>query len=614
MRRTGRAQDPPEHPSPPATEGGRPLDGFLTGLYHGTFSWDLLLPFPQQEEADRDRGDRAVAELAGFLEEFVDPTLVDTTGKLPEGWVRECAARGYLSMRQPAEQGGLGLSAFNAFRLVQTTAGWSVAAAFTLALHTGFGAAAYLPLLEDGEVAADILRACAEGVLFGDADTEQSGAANAARATTATPVPDGYVLSGEKIFVHNASEAGLLLVSATVRGERADGPALFLVDPAAPGFSVASRHQYMGLRGADNAVVHLDRVFVPRARMLAGPCPDQPGERHGPSGRALRETAARGRLFPVAAPAVAIGHLGAQWMREFVRRRNTDGLPLGEYDEIQRLLAASLADVFAMEGVVEWCLLAEEQRPGLNALHDVTAAKNITSLACWRIIDRTLSVTAAEGLETAPSKSRRGASALPVERFFRDARALRIAGGVDFLVDYRAARDALRALYSRESEPAWSRKRAGAAVGAAMARLTARNRGHLRYATRQSAVFASTCRALVARHPDPTDLYARQRTLIQMSRVSSELFTMAVVLARAARMATEGNSYAQTLADVFCEEAGHRIDDAMCRLTRSQQADHAGLSAAWLDGEGLGLPAPVTPTDMLSARSPASPPQKRAQS
>ncbi|WP_307064669.1 acyl-CoA dehydrogenase family protein [Streptomyces sp. B3I8] len=552
--------------------------------------------------------------MADFLQEAVDPTLVDTAGKLPDGLVREYATRGYLSMRQPLEQGGLGLSALNAFRLVRTAAEHSMAAAFTLALHTGFGAAAYLPLLNEGETSADILRACAEGALFGDADTEQSGAANTARATTATPVPEGYILSGEKIFVHNAAEAGLLLVSATVRGENTCEPALFLVDPSSPGFSLTSRHQYMGLRGADNAVIHLDEVFVPRGRMLAGPCPDRPGRRVGPSGRALRETAARGRLYPIAAPSLAVGRLGTQWMRDFARRRSVDGLPLGEHDEIQRLLAVSLADVFAMEGVVEWCLLAEERRPGLNVVDDITAAKNITSLACWRIIDRTLSVTATEGLETAPSKLRRGVPPLPVERFFRDARALRIAGGVDFLVDYRAARDALSALSSRTSQPVQSRRRACTATGAAMARLTARNRGHLQYATRQSAVFASVCRALTARHPDPADLHARQRTLIQLSRVSSELFTMAVVLARAARMTTEGDSTAQTLADVFCEEAGHRIDDAMRRLTRPQPADHARLSAAWMDGEGFGLPAPNTLTDPPSAQSLASPTQETTQS
>ena len=46
-----------------------------------------------------------------------------------------------------------------------------------------------------------------------------------------------------------------------------------------------------------------------------------------------------------------------------------------------------------------------------------------------------MSLLAAEGLETARSKAARAAQPLPVERALRDARALRIAGGVDFLLD-----------------------------------------------------------------------------------------------------------------------------------------------------------------------------------
>jgi hypothetical protein len=59
-----------------------------------------------------------------------------------------------------------------------------------------------------------------------------------------------------------------------------------------------------------------------------------------------------------------------------------------------------------------------------------------------------MSLLAAEGAETAHSKTRRGAPALPVERLFRDARVLRITGGVDFTVDLWAA-EAMLARYGR---------------------------------------------------------------------------------------------------------------------------------------------------------------------
>ncbi|MCW7945731.1 hypothetical protein AAW14_27945 [Streptomyces hygroscopicus] len=577
----------------PRTQGAQ---GFLSELQAGRFRWDLISPLPGQDEEDRRCGDVAVAEMTAFLKQFVDPARVEATGRLPEDFVQQCAARGYLSMRHPVEEGGLGLSALNAFRLVQTAASWSTAAALTLALHLGSGARACLPLLGDGEVSRDVLRACAEGVGFGDAGTEPSGAADTTRDCTADPVQGGFLLSGEKIFAQNASSAGFLLVSATVRGSGAEDPALFLVDTSAPGFAVISCHDFVGFKGADNGAIRLDRVFVPRSRMLSGPCPQDPAVPSRLSPRALRAIAARGRMYPVAAPAMAIGQLGVHWSRQFVRRRSIDGLPLGAFDEIQRLLAASLADVFVMESVVEWCLLAEERHPGIDVIPEMTAAKNITSRACWRIIDRTLSIAATEGLETASSKNRRGVQPLPVERLFRDARGLRIAGGADFLVDHRAARAMLSDLYATRSSA--DRTRPTAATGNVVGgQLTARNQAHLDYVARQASAFAEVCSALVAAHPDPEELFARQRTLILLSCISGEMFGMAASLARAARMTAEGHPDAQLLADVFCEEARHRIDDALRRLRTAREANHARACHAWLNGDELAFLSRDTITD-----------------
>ncbi|MFC5204676.1 acyl-CoA dehydrogenase family protein [Streptomyces kaempferi] len=559
------------------------LAGFLAELHLGHLRWDLIGPFPAPSDEDRAHGDAAVAELMRFLQETVDPTEVDRTAKLPDGFHEACAARGYFKLQNPPERGGLGLSAHNAFRMIQAAASWSVTACYAMAVHHGLGAGAYVPILADGELKSELERLLTAGAISGDADTEPTGAINRTRATTAMPTEDGtgFWISGEKVFIQNGPIAGLLRVSATVHESDRDYIRLFFVDTADPGFTVKSWHEYLGLKGLPNATLTFDRVFVPHSRVFTLDGLSSEDEwRLAPE---LHTISVRGRMYPISAPALAIGRLCLHWSREFVRRRSVGGLRLEQYDEIQRIVAANLAETFAMESVVEWCLLAEERHPGIDLDPEQTAAKNITSVTSWRMIDRTLSLLAAEGLETATSKARRGAQPLPVERSFRDARALRVAGGVDFLVDHWAARH----LLSRHYPKAQAIAEAASDLTAAGAFLSPRNRDHLRFVAEEAVHFARLSREMVDRHPDSEELFAKERTLILLNHLSTDLFSMSVVLARAAHLHPDGTGPAQDLADVFCAEARHRMADAQRRLADTDGPDHAGACAQWLHGDGL---------------------------
>lgn len=557
--------------------------GFLAELHLGRLRWDLINPFPVQSEKERARGDAVVAEMMTFLQETVDPTEVDRTAKLPDGFHEACAARGYFRLQDAPEHGGLGLSAHNAFRMIQAMASWSVAACFAVAIHLGLGAGAYLPVLADGELKSELERLLAAGAISGDADTEPTGALNRTRATTAVPTEDGtgFLISGEKVFIQNGPIAGLLRVSATVRENGGEYIRLFFVDTADPGFSVRSWHEFLGLKGLPNANLIFDKVFVPHSRILT--LDGMNAEQEWRLVPELHSISVRGRMYPNAAPALAIARLCVHWSREFVRRRSVDGRGLEQYEEIQRIVAANLAETFAMESVAEWCMLAEQRYPGIDLDQEQLVAKNITTRTSWRIVDRTLSLLAAEGYETASSKARRGAQPLPIERFFRDARALRVTGGVDFLIDHWAARNMLLRHYPVPQPVARDAGELTRADGS----LSARNQDHLRFVAAQAVRFAQQCRELVARHPDSEELFAKEHILILLNQISTELFSMSLVLAKAARLHPGGVGPAQDLADVFCAEARHRATDAQQRLSETDGPEHAKVCAEWLHGNGL---------------------------
>src|SRR3954447_6973784 len=529
--------------------------GFLAGLCAGRFHWDLVHPFPRQDADDRATGDAVVAEMHQFLATHVDPDELELSGTLPDGLYDELRRQGYLALRMDPELGGLGLSFPNAFRVIEAAMSRAVPVGWCLAIQNGLGAGAYLPLLPAGPLREEIARRVAEGAVFADADTEPSGASNELRSTTATVTADGaaYVIEGEKICIGNGPVADFLVVSASVEDAGGQRVEYFFLDTSTPGFSVASAQEFMGLKGASIGALSFDHVRVPSEHMLTLPeGVDTEFEVNRPA-----------RMYIVSAPALAIGKLCAHWSREFVNRRMIDGLPLGSYDAIQRIVAATLADVFAIESVVEWCLLGESRVHPDDFRLEQSAAKNITSVACWRVVDRTVSLLAAEGLETARSKAARGAQPLPVERALRDARALRVAGGVDFLLDKYFGETVV---LSRVREATGH----GATDASAPDVMSARNREHLRFVEVEVAAFPDACRSLPL----------NDRTAMMVNRVANELLTMSVTLARAATLGADG----QGLADVYCAAARHRLADWWRQASDHDEPDHGRLAADWLAG------------------------------
>jgi alkylation response protein AidB-like acyl-CoA dehydrogenase len=550
-------------------------------LAFGRVRCDLVHPFPVQSAADRAAGAGIVEMATELVSRYVDPEELEATRTLPAGLVDALRDSGLLKLATGSDLDGHGLSYMNVFWTVAAVATRSVPVALMLAVEAGIGAAALEPLLPPGPVRDEVRARLARGAVTGSADTEPFGASNLRRLTAAVPVEDGaaYLISGEKVHIGNAPIADWMSVTATI----VDGPTrLFFFETSAPGFAVKSVHEFMGLKGFPNANLTFDRVRVPREWMLV----EGELDRMTPT---MATVPIRGRMFLIVAPSLALSCESARIARAFARRRTVNDRGLGEYEEVQRMLAETLADIFAIEALAEWGLVADDPASGVNPIFEQIVAKNVASQACWRVVDRTMSLLAAEGFEVAASKAARGAPPQPMERIFRDARGLRISGGVDFLLDIWLGRYILSSWYltgpgGEEADDAPDRP-----GGRLDALLNARNRAHLSAVRAGSVAFAQTCSGLVQSHPEEEDLYARERILMLLSQILNELTTMTLVVARAARLSAEGEEAAQKLADMYCAAARQRMAQWQTELSARIGADgeppFADLSRAWLDRE-----------------------------
>jgi alkylation response protein AidB-like acyl-CoA dehydrogenase len=112
----------------------------------------------------------------------------------------------------------------------------------------------YLPAFTGDDVPAAALAVHEPGALF-----DPFALATAARAEG-----DGFVIDGVKSLVPRAEVAELFVIAAAVEGE---GPALFIIEPAAAGLAVQPEPA-IGLRAAATARLRLEGVKVPAAARL----------------------------------------------------------------------------------------------------------------------------------------------------------------------------------------------------------------------------------------------------------------------------------------------------------------------------------------------------------
>lgn len=547
---------------------------YLDSLETGVLRWDELRSFPEQDPEERKAGEVAAEEVGAFFEAAADPDVVDETGELPPGLIDSLRERGdFRLLFGPEHGGGRNLSWYNAFRVVERAAGVSAPFGQILGIHNGGSAAVLLPVLPQGPLRTYVAERLAQGAVSAWADTEPAGQNNHWPASTGTPVDGGsaYLLTGEKLFTGNGTVADLLVVTATVGEGGSRRAGLFFVDTRTPGFSVASRLEFMGLHGLPNGALRFDAVRVPAERVWLA---DEGDIRTSPQVTAV---ALLGRNFITSAPALAIARHCADWGREFTARRTINGRPLGDYDRIQRNLARTLADVYAMDSAVRWSFLG----PGRTARwYEQLVLKNVCTVGAWRAVDRTLSLLAAEGYETVRSKRRRGAPALPVERAFRDARALRVMGNVDFQLDLQAG----QLLLARRLRAPGAAPQGTDDLRIEDAFLAPADQEHLRAAARQIRELAREFDRLVAEQQDRAPLPAQQERLIVLNRIAVELITMCTVLARTSRAAEGGDSAAQDLADVWCTDARARLTALWWRAQATAGPDYARVAAAWPAG------------------------------
>jgi alkylation response protein AidB-like acyl-CoA dehydrogenase len=191
-----------------------------------------------------------------------------------EDW-RALGRLGLLGACVGEEHGGLGLGALDTARLYEALGEGCADTGLVFAASAHLFACT-VPIRDHGKpaVAGRYLPGLCSGELIaGNAMTEAGAGSDVSRlAVTATEVPGGYRLSGEKSFVSNGPAADLFVAYATTDPDCGHlGQTAFVVPAGTAGVSAGEPFDKMGLRSTPASIVAFDDCFVPADHVLGVP-------------------------------------------------------------------------------------------------------------------------------------------------------------------------------------------------------------------------------------------------------------------------------------------------------------------------------------------------------
>ncbi|MGE2734615.1 acyl-CoA dehydrogenase family protein [Mycolicibacterium vaccae] len=225
--------------------------------------------------------------------------------------------------------------------------------------------------------------------------------------TTAVRTPSGYRLDGVKSLVPAAADAELFVIAAQLNGR----PTLFIVESSTKGVSVKADPS-MGIRAAALGRVQLDNVIVPLSARLGEE--DASEAEHAQN---YSEAIALSRLG-WAALAVGTSHAVLDYVIPYVKERHAFGEPIAHRQSVAFMCANIAIELDGLR-LVTWRGAARAEQ-GLPFAREAALAKKLAT-------DKGMQI----GLDGVQLLGGHGyTKEHPVERWYRDLRALGVAEGV----------------------------------------------------------------------------------------------------------------------------------------------------------------------------------------
>jgi butyryl-CoA dehydrogenase/short/branched chain acyl-CoA dehydrogenase len=349
-----------------------------------------------------------------FAQEEVSPLVrrMDEEQHLDEGLLRKLFELGLMGIEIPEEFGGSAGSFFDSVLAVEMLSAVDPAVALVVDVQNTLAASAFLHWGTAEQKRKYLPRLAADTVGAYALSEAGSGSDAFALQTRAEKRGSEYVLSGRKLWISNAREAGLFIVFATVDANAGyKGITAFLVEEGAPGFTVGRKEDKLGIRASSTCELILEECAIPDGQVL--------GE-VGTGYKIAMETLNGGRI---GIGAQMLGLAEGAWGHavKHAKERKQFGKAIAEFQAMQFQLAEMATDIEAARLMVYNA--ARLKDAGQDFRKEAAMCKYFSSHVAERVASLAVEVLGGTGF----------VKESPVEKLYRDAKIGTIYEGTSFM-------------------------------------------------------------------------------------------------------------------------------------------------------------------------------------
>src|ERR1700688_3500230 len=297
-----------------------------------------LAPTPLTVLSDEEKMFQATVRR--FARERIGPHVraMDESGVFRQDLLREMFELGLMGIEIPEEYGGQGGNFFQSVLAVEALAAVDPSAAVIVDVQNTIANNILLRWGNDEQKRRYLPKLARDTVASFALSEAGSGSDAFAMTSRATLHGDHFLITGRKLWITNAAEAGLYLLFANANPEAGHrGITCFIVERGYPGFQVGKKEDKLGIRASSTCELILDDCRVPPENVL--------GE-VGKGYKIAIETLNEGRIA-IGAQMTGLGQGALNHALAYAKQRRQFGKAIAEFQGVQFELAQMATEMEA---------------------------------------------------------------------------------------------------------------------------------------------------------------------------------------------------------------------------------------------------------------------------
>jgi butyryl-CoA dehydrogenase/short/branched chain acyl-CoA dehydrogenase len=355
-----------------------------------------------------------LSELRPFCEETIRPRVaeMDRGARLAPEILSTLFEMGLMGIDIPDEHGGSGMDFFDAILVIEELARVDPSVSVVCDVQNTLVNNAVRRWGNEEQRKELLSRLAADTVGAYCLSEAESGSDAFALRARAVEEGDGWRVSGNKLWITNGFEAGLMLVFANVAPDRGyRGITCFVVDAEQDGVTIGKKEDKLGIRASSTVEIILDNVAVPSSRVL--------GE-VGKGYKIAIETLNEGRIG-IGAQMIGLAKGALEYAVAWSKEREQFGKPISNFQAVQFELARMDAELEAARLAVYNA--ARRKEAGLPFIREAAVAKWFSAEVAERVSSAAVELYGGYGFTRD----------YPVEKLYRDAKIGKIYEGTHFM-------------------------------------------------------------------------------------------------------------------------------------------------------------------------------------